>query len=237
MSNYFYDTNLVITKYNIAKDGELKDLEINGQNIQLGGEVARQSNKAVTISSSVVIEPSDGYETMDKVTATLSVPLYAWKYSSNYIYSRTIPTAAGSVDIITSPVLDDATGTYVPGSEAQTHDIWKIGTNFYNSNLSAGTAPAGTPGTPVDLGDVVIASDTKWYMKDSTSWYEVLELETDQAVLSSDAVSDATLLSELEAATAVELDYVEYTEAAVPAGITYSGNIYERYDTGDYTIE
>lgn len=237
MSNYFYDTNLAITKYNIAKDGELKDLEINGQDIQLGGEVARQSNKAVTISSSEVIEPSDGYETMDKVTATLSVPLYAWKYSSNYIYSRTIPTAAGTVNVITTPVLDDTTGTYGPGSEAQTHDIWKIGTNFYNSNLSAGTAPAGTAGTPVDLGDVVIATDTKWYMKDSTSWYEVVELETDQAVLSNTAVSDAALLAELEAATAVELDYVEYTEAAVPAGITYSGNIYERYATGDYTIE
>ena len=237
MSNYFYDTNLAITKYNIAKDGELKDLEINGQNIQLGGEVARQSNKAVTISSSVVIEPSTGYETMDKVTATLSVPLYAWKYSSNYIYSRTIPTAAGSVNIITTPVLDDATGTYGTGSEAQSHDIWKIGTTFYNSDLSTGTAPAGSAGTPVDLGDVVIATDTKWYMKDSDSWYEVVELETDQAVLSSDAVSDATLLAELEAATAAELDYVEYTEPAVPAGITYSGNIYERYTTGDYTVE
>ena len=195
MANYFYDTNLAITKFNIAKDGELKDLEINGQNIELGGEV-----------------PTDK-------------KLYAWKYSSSYIYTKVVPTTAGSVPIIKQSPMVDATGTYGTGSEAQTHDIWKIGTTFYNSDLSTGTAPAGSAGTPVDLGDVVIATDTKWYMKDSDSWYEVVELETDQAVLSTTAVSDETLLAELEAATAAELDYVEYTEAAVPAGITYSGNI------------
>ena len=207
MGNYFYDTNLRITKFNIAKDGELKDLEINGQNIELGGEV-----------------PTDK-------------KLYAWKYSSNYIYTQSIPTSAGSVAIIKQSPMVDATGTYGTGSEAQTHDIWKIGANFYNSDLSSGTAPAGSAGTPVDLGDVVIATDTKWYMKDSDSWYEVVELEDDQAVLSTTAVSDETLLAELEAATPAELDYVPYTEAAVPAGITVSGNIYERYTTGDYTVQ
>ena len=204
MKNYFYDTDLRITKFNIAKDGELKDLEINGQNIELGGEVSKK--------------------------------LYAWKYSSSYIYTQSIPTAAGSVAIIKQSPMVDATGTYSAGSEAQTHDIWKIGANFYNSDLSSGTAPAGSAGTPVDLGDVVIASDTKWYMKD-TNWYEVVELEDDQAVLSTTAVSDEDLLTELEAATPAELDYVPYTEAAVPAGITVSGNIYERYTTGDYTVQ
>ena len=204
MKNYFYDTNLVITKSNIAKDGELKDLEINHQNIELGGEVVSK--------------------------------LYAWKYSSNYIYTQSIPTTAGSVAIIKQSPMVDATGTYSAGSEAQTHDIWKIGANFYNSDLSSGTAPAGSAGTPVDLGDVVIASDDKWYMKD-TNWYEVVELEDDQAVLSTTAVSDEDLLAELEAATPAELDYVPYTEAAVPAGITVSGNIYERYTTGDYTVQ
>ena len=204
MKNYFYDTNLVITKSNIAKDGELKDLEINHQNIELGGEVVSK--------------------------------LYAWKYSSSYIYTQSIPTTAGSVAIIKQSPMVDATGTYSAGSEAQTHDIWKIGANFYNSDLSSGTAPAGSAGTPVDLGDVVIASDDKWYMKD-TNWYEVVELEDDQAVLSTTAVSDEDLLAELEAATPAELDYVPYTEAAVPAGITVSGNIYERYTTGDYTVQ
>lgn len=201
------DPNLVITKAKFNKTNDLIDLEINGIDIELGGEV-----------------PTDK-------------KLYAWKYSSNYIYTQIIPTAAGSVNIIKQNPMTDATGTYGTGSEAQTHDIWKIGTTFYNSDLSTGTAPAGSAGTPVDLGDVVIASDDKWYMKDSSFWYEVLELETDQAVLSSDAVSDETLLTELEAATAVELDYIEYTEPAVPAGITVSGNIYERNIAGDYTVE
>lgn len=203
MKNYFYDTNLVITKFNIAKDGELKDLEINHQNIELGGEVVTK--------------------------------LYGWKYSSSYIYTQSIPTSAGSVAIIKQNPMVDATGTYGTGSEAQTHDIWKIGSTFYNSDLSTGTAPAGSAGTPVDLGDVVIASDDKWYMKD-TNWYEVVELEDDQAVLSTTAVSDEDLLAELEAATASELDYVPYTEAAVPAGITVSGNIYQRNVDSDYTL-
>lgn len=39
MSNFLQETNLVITKFNLDKKGELTDLEINGKNIELGNEV------------------------------------------------------------------------------------------------------------------------------------------------------------------------------------------------------
>ena len=53
-------------------------------------------------------------------------------------------------------------------------------------------------------------------------------------VISEDEVTDETLLAELEDATAKALAYVLYTLAA---GFTYSSHHYERYTTGDVTIE
>ena len=204
MANYFYDTNLKITKFNIAKDGELKDLEINGQDIELGGEVVTK--------------------------------LYAWKYSSSYIYTKKLPTVAGSTPIITQNPMADASGTYAPATSAVTHDIWKIGSSFYNDDCTSATEPAGTAGTPVDIGDAIIASDTKMYSGADSVYYQVLGFTDSELELDDTAVTDADLITELDAATASEVDYIEYTEAATTEGITYSGNKYARQSDKDYTI-
>lgn len=209
MKNYFFDTNLVITKFNIAKDGELKDLEINGQNIELGGEVV--------------------------------TTLYAWKNSSNYIYTKKVPTAAGSIAAIAQNPMADITATYVEATPSVSHDIWKIGSTFYKSNLATGTEPAGTAGTPVDLGDVYIAtsSDTDleegvWYTKD-TDWYKVTALTT-SALTKGDKITDEDAITALEAATTSEVDYVPYTEAAVDAHLSYDSKNWTRQSDKDYTI-
>lgn len=55
-----------------------------------------ETNKAVTIDASaytepVVVEPTDNYDAMKKVTVTLSnlsAKLYAWKNSTNVIYTK-----------------------------------------------------------------------------------------------------------------------------------------------------
>lgn len=71
-----FNANLEITKSKV-KNGELVDLEINGENIELGSEVPLDSNKAATIDVSeytepVVINPSSGKKGMKKATVTLS---------------------------------------------------------------------------------------------------------------------------------------------------------------------
>lgn len=76
MANYFYDSNLEITKYNIAKDGELKDLEINKQNIELGGEVNKEDKEVtITTNTTTTIEPSAGYDALGSVEVTTDIPL------------------------------------------------------------------------------------------------------------------------------------------------------------------
>ena len=50
------------------------------------------------------------------------VVLYAWKHSSDYIYTYELPTEAGSVDVVVYP-LDDATGTYVPAADPDPESI------------------------------------------------------------------------------------------------------------------
>ena len=72
----FFNANLKITKSKV-KNGELVDLEINGQNIELGSEVPMDANKAATIDVStytepVTITPSSGKKGMKKATVTLS---------------------------------------------------------------------------------------------------------------------------------------------------------------------
>lgn len=71
-----FNANLKITKSKV-KNGELVDLEINGQNIELGSEVPMDANKAQTINVStytepVAINPSSGKKGMKKATVTLS---------------------------------------------------------------------------------------------------------------------------------------------------------------------
>ena len=102
MANYFYDTNLEITKYNIAKDGELKDLEINKQNIELGGEVNKEDKEVtITTNTTTTIEPSAGYDALGSVEVTVNVPvtgpqkLWSWENSDGVILVTTVqPTTA-----------------------------------------------------------------------------------------------------------------------------------------------
>lgn len=171
---------------------------------------------------------------VQKVGGDASITLYAWKHNSTYIYTKELPTSAGTVAVIKNNPLADATGTYVEATPEAKHDAYKIGTDFVNSDLSAATEPAGTAGTPVDLGDVVL-NDTKYYVKD-TDWYEVTGLTKTSITHSDTAETDASLIAALEAATAVEADYIEYTEAAVPAHITVSATDYERSSDKDYTL-
>lgn len=71
-----FNANLQITKSKV-KNGEIVDLEINGQNIELGSEVPMDANKEQTINVStytepVAITPSSGKKGMKKATVTLS---------------------------------------------------------------------------------------------------------------------------------------------------------------------
>lgn len=167
--------------------------------------------------------------------------LYAWKNSSNYIYTKKVPTVAGSISAIAQNPMADITATYVAAIPAVSHDIWKIGSTFYKTDLTTGTEPAGTAGTPVDLGDVYIAtsSDTDleegvWYTKD-TDWYKVTALTT-SALTKGDKITDEDAITALEAATTSEVDYVPYTEAAVDAYLSYDSKNWARQSDKDYTI-
>lgn len=209
MANFLQETNLVITKFNIDKNGDLVDLEINDKNIELGNEVV--------------------------------TTLYAWKNSSNYIYTKILPTSAGSVSAISQNPMDDISATYVEATPSVSHDIWKIGSTFYKSDLTSGTEPSGTAGTPVDLGDVYIATalDTDleegvWYTKD-TDWYKVTALTTSSLTLG-DKITDEDAITALEAVTTSEVDYVPYTEAAVDAHLSYDSKNWVRTSGGDYTL-
>ena len=167
--------------------------------------------------------------------------LYAWKNSSNYIYTKKIPTAAGTIAAIAQNPMASISATYVEATPAVSHDIWKIGSTFYKSDLTTGTEPAGTAGTPVDLGDVYIAtsSDTDleegvWYTKD-TDWYKVSAL-TKTALTKGDKITDEDAITALEAATTSEVDYVPYTEAAVDAHLSYDNKSWARQSDKDYTL-
>lgn len=168
----------------------------------------------------------------EKVALTAS--LLAFKYSTSYLYAKEVPAENKSgVTVYTGGAITKATANY--NVEKKT-DCWTFNSKKYNSAGAEISTPDGSAGTPVDLGDYVLASDDKFYVKDSTKWYQVLEFgkTADEMSISTDEVTDATLLTELEAATAKELDYVLYTLAE---GFTYSNHHYDRYSTGDVTIE
>lgn len=180
----------------------------------------------------------------EKVETSTSVELYAWKNSTDgYIYTKKIPESAGSISIITQNPMDDATAAYVGATPSVTNDIWKIGSTFYESDLTSGTEPSGTAGTPVDLGEVYIATagDTAleegvWYTKD-TNWYKVTALTT-SALVKGEQITDTDAITALENIGGYDVVYyVPYTQAAVDAHISYSSDDYMRDSTKDYTLE
>lgn len=168
-------------------------------------------------------------------SVALTTSLLAFKYnSSSYLYVKEIPEEdTNSVTVYTGGAITKATANF--NTEKKT-DCWTFNSKKYDKDGTEMDTPSGSAGTGVDLGDYVLASDDKFYVKDSSKWYQVLEFGKTAAAMSisEDEVTDADLLTELGAATAKELDYVLYTLAT---GFTYSNHHYERYSTGDITFD
>ena len=168
--------------------------------------------------------------------------LYAWKYSSSYIYTKEL--FHENVNDVTTyggnPITKASTGDYVA---AHTNDVWKIGSTFYTDEMESTTAPAGTAGTAVNVAKVYIATaeDTDldegtWYTYTGTGanikYYEVAALTTTGVTLG-DEVTDVSAKAALAAASFSDLKYVPYAEGEY---ILYSSNKYYRYSTSDITL-
>ena len=69
------NSNFNITKVTVDPiSQEITNLEINGKAVETGGEVEENHTDTIDVINSddlVVIEPSDGYDAMEKVTVTL----------------------------------------------------------------------------------------------------------------------------------------------------------------------
>ena len=164
------------------------------------------------------------------------LPLFCWKHSSSYIYTKTLPLGEGTIAVITESPLTKANGTYVDITKT---DVWTVGEDFYKSNLDSTTEPKGESGTPVDIGDIYIGTsgDTyltegTWYTKSDDKWYEVDGLKKNGLTLG-DEVTDDDEVTELESETLSEVDYVEYT---YEAHITVSSTDYTRYSAKDIIL-
>ena len=168
--------------------------------------------------------------------------LYAWKYSSSYIYSKEL--FVESVDNVTTysgnPLAKATTGDYVA---AHTNNIWKIGSTFYNADMTSGSAPAGTAGTAVNVAKVYIATESdegltegKWYTYTgtgaSTKYYLVSALTPEGVTLGTE-VTAAAAVATLAAASFSDLKYVPYAEGEK---IVYDSHDYYRDSTHDITL-
>ena len=167
--------------------------------------------------------------------------LYAWKYSSSYIYSKEL--FVESVDNVTtysgSPLAKATTGDYVA---AHTNNIWKIGASFYNADMTSGSAPAGTAGTAVTVAKVYIAAATsggltkdKWYTYtgegESIKYYLVSALTPEGVTLGTEVTGEGA--ETLAEASFSDLKYVPYAEGEK---IVYDSHNYYRDSTHDITL-
>ena len=168
--------------------------------------------------------------------------LYAWKYSSSYIYTKEL--FRESVDNVTtyggSPLAKATTGDYVA---AHTNNIWKIGSTFYNADMTSGSAPKGEAGTAVNIAKVYIATSEdegltqgKWYTYTgtgaSTKYYLVSALTPEGVTLGTE-VTAATAKATLADASFSDLKYVPYAEGEK---IVYDSHDYYRDSTHDITL-
>ena len=98
----FYDANYRITDFR-TENGKIVDLEINNKHIDLSNY---DENKIVKVTENGRIEivPSKDKNGMKKVTVTTDVHnnLYAWKHSTDLIYSLEVPTFNKTLDIFVS---------------------------------------------------------------------------------------------------------------------------------------
>ena len=167
--------------------------------------------------------------------------LYAWKYSSSYIYSKEF--FVESVDNVTTysgnPLAKATTGDYVA---AHTNNIWKIGASFYNADMTSGSAPAGTAGTAVTVAKVYIAAATsggltkdKWYTYtgegESIKYYLVSALTPEGVTLGTEVTGEGA--ETLAEASFSDLKYVPYAEGEK---IVYDSHNYYRDSTHDITL-
>ena len=167
--------------------------------------------------------------------------LYAWKYSSSYIYSKEL--FIESVDNVTTysgnPLAKATTGDYVA---AHTNNIWKIGAAFYNADMTSGSAPAGTAGTAVTVAKVYIAAATsggltkdKWYTYtgegESIKYYLVSALTPEGVTLGTEVTGEGA--ETLAEASFSDLKYVPYAEGEK---IVYDSHNYYRDSTHDITL-
>ena len=167
--------------------------------------------------------------------------LYAWKHSSSYIYSKEL--FVESVDNVTtysgSPLAKATTGDYVA---AHTNNIWKIGSTFYNADMTSGSAPAGTAGTAVTVAKVYIAAATsggltkdKWYTYtgegESIKYYLVSALTPEGVTLGTEVTGEGA--ETLAEASFSDLKYVPYAEGEK---IVYDSHNYYRDSTHDITL-
>ena len=168
--------------------------------------------------------------------------LYAWKYSSSYIYSKEL--FVESVDNVTTyggnPLAKATTGDYVA---AHTNNVWKISTNFYASDMTSTTAPAGEAGTAVNVAKVYIAGEEdegltagKWYTytgTGATTKYYLVSALTPEGVTLGTEVTAAAAVATLGAASFSDLKYVPYAEGEK---IVYDSHDYYRYSDKDITL-
>ena len=167
--------------------------------------------------------------------------LYAWKYSSSYIYSKEL--FVESVDNVTTysgnPLAKATTGDYVA---AHTNNIWKIGAAFYNADMTSGSAQAGTAGTAVTVAKVYIAAATsggltkdKWYTYtgegESIKYYLVSALTPEGVTLGTEVTGEGA--ETLAEASFSDLKYVPYAEGEK---IVYDSHNYYRDSTHDITL-
>ena len=167
--------------------------------------------------------------------------LYAWKYSSSYIYSKEL--FVESVDNVTTysgnPLAKATTGDYVA---AHINNIWKIGASFYNADMTSGSAPAGTAGTAVTVAKVYIAAATsggltkdKWYTYtgegESIKYYLVSALSPEGVTLGTEVTGEGA--ETLAEASFSDLKYVPYAEREK---IVYDSHNYYRDSTHDITL-
>ena len=127
--------------------------------------------------------------------------------------------------------------------QATTNNIWKIGSTFYNADMTSGSAPAGTAGTAVTVAKVYIAAATsggltkdKWYTytgEGASIKYYLVSALTPEGVTLGDEVTNATAKATLAEASFSDLKYVPYAEGEK---IVYDSHDYYRYDTGDITL-
>ena len=168
--------------------------------------------------------------------------LYAWKYSSSYIYTKEL--FVESVNDVTTyggnPLAKATTGDYVA---EHINDVWTYSTSYFTKDLESTTEPAGTAGTAVTIGKAYIATseDTDltegtWYTVVGTGatakYYEVAGLSKTALVLG-DEVTDSDAKAAIAAATLVDVKYKPYTEGEY---ILYSSHKYYRYATADITL-